>query len=286
MAVVPAQDARTFALELAREQLFRLRAHDEGTRLGENDEELHAMRVALRRLRTILTVYRDVLPQSLLAQREALDALDEVLGAARDLDTQVALLSPTDATQNGASPDISAALNTQRQMAHQRLELALCAPPYADLIAALENAVTGAPPALNAPAVRDFARKTVSTAYRRYRRKAKRLTPSSTSSELHEVRKRARRLRYVVEFAREIYGPPARRFLKALEAEQDLLGEHQDCVTLISRVKQLDAPQDPSRRDTRRLIAGRLARMRELRAELAPALALVQSEWKALKAEL
>jgi CHAD domain-containing protein len=286
MAVVPAQDARTFGLELTREQLSRLRAHQEGTRLGEDDEELHAMRVALRRLRTILKVYRDVLPQSLSVQRDALDGFDRVLGAARDLDTQVALLGTTDTSQDGAAPDVSAALNNQRRTAHEQLAEALCGQTYHDLIAALETAIDGAPPAADAPPIRDFARKTVSMAYRRYRRKAKRLTSSSTSSELHEVRKRARRLRYVVEFVRNLYGAPARRFLKALEAEQDLLGEHQDCVTFIGRLKQLDQFEDSRRRDTRRLIAERLSRMRELRSELPPALAVVHSEWKALNVEL
>lgn len=286
MAVVPAQDARTFALELTREQLSRIRAHQEGARLGEDDEELHAMRVALRRLRTILKVYRDVLPEMVSAQRDTLDAFDHVLGAARDLDTQVALLGTTDGSQSGATSDISAALDSQRRAAHDQLEAALCGQPYRDLIAGLETAIDGAPPANDAPPIRDYARKTVSQAYRRYSRKARHLKASSSSGELHEVRKRARRLRYVVEFGRELYGPPAKRFLKALEAEQDLLGEHQDCVTLISRVKQLESHQDPSRRDAHRLITERLTRMRELRSELAPALVLVHHEWKALKAEL
>jgi CHAD domain-containing protein len=286
MAVVPAQDARTFALELTREQLARLRAHQEGARLGQDDEELHAMRVALRRLRTILKVYRDVLPQSVSAQRDALDAFDRVLGGARDLDTQVALLCATDSSQNGTSPDIAAALKTQRQTAHGHLADVLCGQTYGDRIAALETAIDGAPPAADAPPIRDFARKTVSMAYRRYRRRAKRLKASSSSSELHEVRKRARCLRYVVEFVHELYGTPARRILKALEAEQDLLGEHQDCVTFISRLKQLDPSEATTHRDTRRLIAERLSRMRELRSELPPALAFVHSEWKALNVEL
>ena len=85
------QDARTYALALAGRQFAQIQAYEAGTRLGEDPEELHDMRVAIRRLRTLLQVFAEVLPWSLVAQAEELRRMSVILGAVRDYDTQVAL---------------------------------------------------------------------------------------------------------------------------------------------------------------------------------------------------
>ena len=76
------------AFAVLRRQLAVLRAKEPGTRLGEDPEELHDMRVATRRLRAALALFADVLPVRAQVFREELGWLGGVLGAVRDLDVQ------------------------------------------------------------------------------------------------------------------------------------------------------------------------------------------------------
>ena len=74
---------------MLRRQLGVLREKEPGTRLGEDIEELHDMRVATRRLRAALALFSTVLPVRAQTFREELGWLGRVLGAVRDLDVQL-----------------------------------------------------------------------------------------------------------------------------------------------------------------------------------------------------
>jgi CHAD domain-containing protein len=76
------------AFAVLRRQLAVLRDKEPGTRLGEDAEELHDMRVATRRLRAALSLFADVLPVRAQAFREELGWLGRLLGTVRDLDVQ------------------------------------------------------------------------------------------------------------------------------------------------------------------------------------------------------
>ena len=77
------------AYAVLRRQLAVLRAKEPGTRLGEDPEELHDMRVATRRLRAALDLFAEVLPIRSRNFRGELGWLAGVLGAVRDLDVQL-----------------------------------------------------------------------------------------------------------------------------------------------------------------------------------------------------
>ncbi len=64
-------------------------AKEPGTRLGDDNEELHDMRVASRRLRAALSLFADVLPPSAARLREDLRWVGHSLGVVRDLDVQL-----------------------------------------------------------------------------------------------------------------------------------------------------------------------------------------------------
>ena len=76
------------AFAVLRRQLAVLREKEPGTRLGEDPEELHDMRVATRRLRAALALFAEVLPIRAQAFREELGWLGRLLGGVRDLDVQ------------------------------------------------------------------------------------------------------------------------------------------------------------------------------------------------------
>ena len=68
-------------------QVGELIAHDPGTRLGDDPEELHQARVATRRLRAVLRAARPLLdPGWTESLRAELSWLGGALGPVRDLD--------------------------------------------------------------------------------------------------------------------------------------------------------------------------------------------------------
>ena len=79
--------------KIVAKHLGRLRAHDPGTRLGENPEALHNLRVAVRRLRAVIRALAPGFPaparQHLIAE---LQWLGQITGGVRDLDVQLARL--------------------------------------------------------------------------------------------------------------------------------------------------------------------------------------------------
>jgi CHAD domain-containing protein len=64
-------------------------------------------------------------------------------------------------------------------------------------------------------------------------------TPQERNQGLHEVRKSAKRARYAAESAVPVSSKPATRLAEAMEALQEVLGEHQDSVAAQSLLLQL-----------------------------------------------
>jgi len=111
------------AFAVLRRQLAVLRAKEPGTRLGEDPEELHDMRVATRRLRAALSLFQSVLPVRAQMFREELGWLARLLGAVRDLDVQLEGLA--DMSGRDVDPAIGPAHNSSG--------------PFAELAALLER---------------------------------------------------------------------------------------------------------------------------------------------------
>lgn len=74
-------------------------SHREGTLLGEDIEELHAMRVSSRRLRAAMDAFEGAFPRrSFRPYLRRVKEITDVLGDARDLDVAVERLTATLAT--------------------------------------------------------------------------------------------------------------------------------------------------------------------------------------------
>ena len=85
----PDETIGTLAMNVLRKHFEAFLAREPGTRLGDDVEELHDMRVASRRLRAALSLFGDVLAPAILKLREELAWIGGVLGAVRDLDVQL-----------------------------------------------------------------------------------------------------------------------------------------------------------------------------------------------------
>jgi hypothetical protein len=85
--ILPADSMTEAAVKTLRFHLERMLEHEAGTRLGEDPEELHDMRVSTRRMRMALRVFADYLdPAVLRPVLKGLRRTGRTLGAVRDLD--------------------------------------------------------------------------------------------------------------------------------------------------------------------------------------------------------
>ncbi len=246
------------------------------------DEHVHQLRVGLRRLRTAFRFFDAGAAESDLAGRTA--ALFRRFGAARDQAAVVEpllrqLASSIDATrldipvpQVGASGVASDPVADLHDSSSQVLLLDLLARTLDDGDAAGAPAPSGE----RRPCAACWRGCNAGTAGSSRRRK------SSTGDDVerHALRKRAKRLRYAVEFAAALFERRrVRRYLKPLRALQERLGLLNDAVV------GLEAYRDGPVRDPNALFAiGWLAARREaLAAQAGPELATfakVKRFWK------
>src|SRR5438477_8960414 len=118
----PAFDAATTASEVALGELRRLlgawRQHEPGARLGHDPEALHQLRVTTRRIDATLGLFRRQLPVALTHARRTAKSVLRTLGAARDLDVQLAELARHSLTlpegQRAAVEPLRARLESER----------------------------------------------------------------------------------------------------------------------------------------------------------------------------
>jgi CHAD domain-containing protein len=85
--------------------------------------------------------------------------------------------------------------------------------------------------------VRDGIQESLRRSVSRVRRLGNRLTPRSKAADIHELRIRAKRLRYELEFFSEVY-PALKSAAQVTKALQDLLGSHQDACTATTRLRR------------------------------------------------
>jgi len=221
------------------QQVGWLLAHDPGTRLGTEPESLHQLRVATRRLRTVLRTARPILLATWVTTLEQeLKWLSELLGPARDLDVQLAYFTKEsaelDARDRKLLAQFIAHLRTQRAAVQQLIFSELSSARYLELIrrlhqAAQEPSVVESPLTVRDLAIREF---------KKLRKAIRRLAPSPSDAQLHKIRIKTKRARYAAELACSSVGKPARRFIKSARAVQDLLGIHQDALQAERHIRQ------------------------------------------------
>ncbi|HTX62075.1 MAG TPA: CHAD domain-containing protein [Acidimicrobiales bacterium] len=238
------------AYAVVRRQVRELFVHEPGTRLGEDPEELHDMRVATRRLRAALDIFSAALPPRATSVREELGWIAAELGAVRDLDVQLEDMAQmtqwseewAGAGHGAALAHLRALLESERDQARHKLLDTLDSARWERLTAALVTLARQAParrvPGARAPAAIAVP-PLLHERQRAMRSAAKRARRSGIPHDFHRVRIRGKRLRYSLEFTSALYGQPALRFVKKLTKLQDALGRMQDAEVASSRLFSL-----------------------------------------------
>jgi CHAD domain-containing protein len=271
--------------------------HEAGTRLGEDPEALHDMRVATRRMRAALRLFAAVLPARVADRlRRELRALGQALGRVRDLDVQIAQIE----SWRGALITVEPAaldpflglLRERRQAARDELIAFLDSRRYVRLTALL-RAWLARGPARGRPGTALPIRAAGPELLRRARRKVVRqgeaIRPASPAADYHRVRILGKRFRYALEFLEPVYGPPARTLIRALVEVQDILGLHQDAQVCMAVLPALAREAGGGLPQATRLAVGEVAQLyaaqaARLRGELPGALAGLRGRnWRELE---
>ena len=222
-------------------QLRHILLHDPGTRLGKDPEELHQMRVGIRRFRAILRTARALLePEWYASLQEELRWLGTMLGTVRDQDVLLdRLYTEADALPPAERKIFERLLTTfeaHRSQARMQLLDTLRSDRYLNLLRRLEQAT-------QAPALREAPESSLihlaAQEFKQLIKAGKRGNGEPSDQELHQLRIHTKRTRYVAELALEPMGKPAIRFVSQTKRNQDLLGDHQDAVFTEERLRQL-----------------------------------------------
>jgi triphosphatase len=224
-----------------------------GTRMGDHPEELHDMRVASRRVRAALSVFRPALPARSERLRQELGWIADGLGAVRDMDVQLERVGgwTQDVPPEGAGgSEIVEALEDIRRSARENLLRILDSARYARFVESFAVMLRRGPLRAQAPAWRPVIAEAPGLVRQRRRAVRKRLKRVGHTDDkapaLHAVRIRCKRLRYLLEFLSDVYPQEIPDLTAGLVKAQDLLGAYQDSVVAGGQLRDLAlAREDP-----------------------------------------
>ncbi|OIQ94806.1 inorganic triphosphatase [mine drainage metagenome] len=224
--------------------LEQLQANHECLLETGDAEAVHQMRVALRRLRSALGLFKalvtdDALPRLL----EELRWLQSVLGPARDRDVLIAeSLAPFAPffSEEEAYRRLRRDMEAERQFYYGQAIAALSHPRFTHLMLSLGQwCQTGpwtgrpVPPA----SVGQLAARTLDKRFARTRKDLRALA-RLPADERHLLRIRIKKLRYATEFFESLYGGRAhRKFVAVLAALQDHLGALNDTAVALRALR-------------------------------------------------
>ncbi len=216
---------------------------------GGDTEGVHQMRVALRRMRSALTILKGALPADdrEWLQGEAKSLIGD-LGGARDWDVFVGeLLEPVMAAraEDANLKVLRDAVNEQRRLAYERARATLRSPRYLRLILELGAWLDGrgwrgkgTETSLDRCLI-DLADEVLHKRHKQAMRLGRKFDDLSDEA-LHRLRISLKKLRYASEFFATLYGNDrTRAYLNGLRQLQDDLGHLNDLAVAESKLRDL-----------------------------------------------
>jgi len=229
---------------------MRLLQNDPLVRAGGDDEAVHQARVATRRLRSDLRTFHELLDPVWAADLLAeLKWLGTLIGELRDTDVlrrrvQGRIAALPASSREGADR-VLRALDARRRRARRSLMTGMVEERYTRLVETLlrTSRNPGFDPARSSRRV-SAALVFLEDPVRKLRRAVGRLPARPSDPALHDIRIRAKRVRYAAEAVAPGLGKRASAVATAAAGLQDVLGEHQDAVVaqewLESRLPKAD----------------------------------------------
>ena len=238
--ITAAMPASVAVARLLLRLLDTLEQNVDGVLRDIDTEFLHDLRVAVRRSRSAIKLLGQVLPADLARHYAAeFKWLGDLTTPTRDLDVHLLGFDSMTAQLVAASPadlePFRAFLLRRRTREVRRLAVALRGPRFRAITydwrkVLLEIRDTGASRRRRRePTAAELALRTTERAFRRIAAHGAAITADSPPESLHDLRKRAKELRYLLEFFASLHDPVAyRKVVGELKSLQDCLGDFQD----------------------------------------------------------
>ena len=239
LALTPQTPPRLCARELILERVVELVKHEAGTRLGEDIEALHDMRVASRRLREALEIFEDCFPPKTYDRLYArVRRVTRALGRARDADVAVEyfaklLADSPSLIEQVALQEILRRLAKQRMRRRAEMQHELDKVQPADLLARFEKAFAQLEKI--PPSRQRGSRTALLLARRLFGQRlrevfaCRRLIKGEHDIEaLHNLRIAVKKLRYAIETLDFAGGEHVKENLKFFKKLQTVLGDLHD----------------------------------------------------------
>ncbi len=223
-----------------------LRSEDVRVRLDLPDS-VHQFRVSIRRLRSVLRVFRPLLDTSWSEPlRDELKFVASLFGPVRDTEVQLSRLEShaADALPSEAAEDVRRFLRRKlgaelSEARTQALSL-LGGDRYVKLHARLEEAVRSPQTTDDAErACRKVLPPLVQDAWKKLNKAVGKLSLDDPDEVWHAARIKAKRARYAADSCEPALGKPAKKLGSELSNVTDALGEHQDSVVAAETLQRL-----------------------------------------------
>ena len=231
--LTPEMPARSAMQTVLLRLLDTLEANVPGTVHDTDTEFLHDLRVAVRRTRSAIKLCGDVLaPGTAEAFRGEFKWLGDVTTPIRDLDVYLLGYGGMAAALLAATPAELAPfhdhLAQRREVEQRELARALRSRRFLDMTKAWRGALAAPPPRRGMTAAH-LAADRIRRADRQVLRRGSAITADSPPESLHDLRKRCKELRYLLEFFASLHDPAIhQQAVRDLKGLQDCLGEYQD----------------------------------------------------------
>ncbi len=213
--------------------------NEDGTRLDLDSEFLHDFRVAIRRTRGALSQLRGVFPSAVEEHfKGEFRWLGGCTGPTRDLDVYLLKLPSYEAAVARAARPHLAPLREHlvacQRTAQAELAAALDSDRYRRLIEAWARFLDQPVPRRSmlpdaGRPIRAFAAERILRVHRKIVKQGRRITDASPADDLHDVRLRCKKLRYLMEFTRAVFDrKDIDTQIKTLKRLQENLGDFND----------------------------------------------------------
>ena len=232
--LTPEMPARCALEKVLLRLLDTLEANVPGTIRDIDTEFLHDLRVAVRRTRSAIKLCGDVLPAGVAGTFSGeFKWLGDVTTPIRDLDVYLLGYDQMAAGLLAATPaelePFHRYLVQNRKVEERELARALRSRRFLDLIKAWRKELAAPAPRRGITAAA-LAADRIGRAHRKVLKRGAAITPDSPPESLHDLRKRCKELRYLLEFFASLHDPAIhQQAVRDLKGLQDCLGEYQDC---------------------------------------------------------
>jgi len=223
-----------------------------GTLADSDVEFLHDFRVAIRRTRSVLREMRGVFaPDELERMRPSFKWLQNQTGPTRDLDVYLEEFDELRSMAPDAMHDDLAPLEPLLRERHRHARAAMVETLIGERARALHDEWAEILQALvlqsererpdASRAISEVASERIRKVHRKMVKMGGAITPDSPPEQYHELRKKGKELRYLLElFAVQLFDQDVvKPMIKTLKGLQDVLGRHQDREVQIEMLKEL-----------------------------------------------